>query len=670
MTERMKLERVRRFFVRGAALTGLAGLALLGGVGTQLGLLGLALVAAAWAFAGERLRRRQIWAVASALVSLATVVAPILFGLPWSWAGMGLLVYLQVHRACVAQTTADDRLTVLFGLLMVLLACTRARSPALGLLLVLLVGGMPLALVVLHLVDLEKAHATRREALAEGGRAWRFALLAPASVALTAFFFAVIPRLSAEVLSEYGDKQDLSGFDEGVELGDIGEIKDNPELVMRVTVTDSDGDVLPGPFYFRGLALDRFDGGSWTVGESLRDRQRPSDLARDPGGPPEAGALRQDVLLEPVSGAPIFAIAPVDRIFADEFVYSDQKSGFRWGEDVRRREFVVVSLPDEPILDGFGTFRDPELKSLPPDLDPRILELAERLAGEVDAPRAKAAAIEQYLRQNHRYTLVPTPATANQALAVFLFDSRQGHCEYFATALAVLLRAQGVPARLVNGFYGGDFNPVGGFIAVRQAHAHSWVEAWMPGEGWVRFDATPAGEVAAAPGGLLGQLGDALSAQWYGFVLDYDLATQLQGVRAVGRQVQAVGGPAASTGVAPGALGAGVLVVGLLVAAGAASRLARGWLEGRRRRPRGVAAVHARARKLVAKKGWQPPASMPPVEAARWLREEAGEGAEPLEELAWLLYRARYAEEPEAGLLPAARAALARLDRDLPGAQP
>ena len=322
------------------------------------------------------------------------------------------------------------------------------------------------------------------------------------------------------------------------------------------------------------------------------------------------------------------------------------------------------------MLDGGSrSYRDAASLQLPDDLDPRVLELARRVAGEHSAPRAKVAAIKQYLRQEYRYTLVPTPTTSGQALGVFLFDSREGHCEYFATALAVMLRAEGVPARLVNGFYGGDFNAVGGFIAVRQTHAHSWVEAWMPGEGWVRFDATPAGQVAARSSGAIGLLSDALQAKWYGLVLDYDLGSQVKGVRAVGRQVATIGGPAASATAAPGVVGAVVLVITLIGAGVLASRVSRGWLVGRARRDRGIAAVHRRARQLVTKKGWEVPPSMPPVEAARWLREEAGEGALPLEELAWLLYRARYASEAEAGLMPAARDALARLGRDLPGAQ-
>lgn len=669
MTERLRLERARRFFVRGMAIAGLAGLALIGGVGTQLGLLGFALVCAAWALAGDGLRNRQMWAVTSALVSVATVVSPILFGIPWAWAGIGLLVYLQVHRACVAKTTSDDRLTLLFGLLMVLLACTKARSPAIGVVLAGLVCAFPLALLVLHFVDLEAAHATRREPLTSRGRGHKALLLAPASLALTVFFFAVIPRISADVLSEYGDKQDMSGFDDGVQLGDIGAIKDNPQLVMRVEVIDSDGDLLPGPFYFRGLALDRFDGRSWSVAAPRRKAIQTSPTTMDPGGSPSAGQLRQEILMEPVSAAPLFVVAPVETIYADEQVISDQRSGFRWDDEPHRREFVVVSGTGA-VVDDSGTYLDPMVKQLPEDLDPRIRELAARVAGEVSAPRAKAAAIEQYLRQSYSYTLVPTGANTGQPLSAFLFDSREGHCEYFATALAILLRSEGVAARLVNGFYGGDFNAVGGFITVRQAHAHSWVEAWIPGEGWVRLDATPSGDVAAAHGGGLAQLADAIEAQWYGLVLDYDLGTQVSGVRSVGRQVGAIGGPAQGAATSPGVVGAVVLVVGLFTLVVVGSRLARGWLVGSGPRKRGVTAVHDKARRMVAKKGWQVPSSMPPVEAARWLSDEAGDGAEALEELAWLLYRARYAEEPEARLLPRARDALARLDRDLPGAQP
>ena len=667
MTERHRLQQLRRGLVRGLVLVGLGALTLLGDGGVQLGLAGLALVAAAWSL--ESTPRRRVWAVASAVVAVGSLIAPILLDIPWSWAGMALLVYLQVHRARIRQDVRDDRLALLFALLMVLLASTTARSILLALVFGALVVAFPIALVVLHLCELEQARAVRREPLAHRGRLWRLLALGPATLLVTSFFFAVIPRLNTEVLSSLGEEQDLSGFDDGVQLGDIGEIKDNPQIVLRATVTDHSGASLPGPFYFRGVALDDFDGRNWKASEGSRVRvSRP--LAEAPVDVPE-GRLRQQVQLEPIRDVPVFTIAPLWAVYSDDPIRRTRRSELVLDVEPRRREYVAVSEPNAVFRDdGSRSFRDASMTALPGDLDPRIAELAASIVGDATEPAAKAAAIEAYLHQNYEYTLIPTSSNTDQPLSTFLFDSQEGHCEYFATALAVLLRAEGVPTRLVNGFYGGDYNALGGFIAVRQAHAHSWVEAWIGGQGWVRYDATPASAPPEGTAGPLALLNEALEAQWYGLVLDYDLNTQVAGARSIGRLARSDGEVDEVQGL-PAEVVGGALVLALAFGLfGVGSAFARRWMVGRGQRRRGVTAVHHKARRLVAKRGWVIPRALPPVAAAEWLLEHAGEQARPLERLAWLMYRVRYADAPEPASLGPAKDALAELDRGLQEFEP
>ena len=669
VTERVRLEGLQALLLRGAVIVGLLSLVLAGGYGPQLGLLGLALCAGAWAL-GERPVKRRFWKVASVVVSVGCVALPLLTGVPWVTAGMLLLVYLQVHRSRTARGAGDHRLSLLLSVLMVLLAATATRSPWLALVMLGLILGLPTALLVLGLAELERGRAVRNEALASRPRVLALLALGPSAAFLTAAFFVAVPRLNAEVLSELGKQQDIAGFDEGVELGELGAIKENDELVLRMQVTDALGEVQRGPFYLRGVALERFDGSRWEAGPSEAVRLSTGRWSQRPEQP-APGLLLQEIQLEPVRAAPIFALAQVRSVYTDDRSWRDLR-GLRWADEPRRRQYAVISDPNAAVALPRQADGLPEYLTLPQDMDPRIAELAERVAGQHEAPYAKAAALQAYLNQSYDYTLLPTASTSGQALSVFLFDSRSGHCEYFATALAVMLRAEGVPARLVNGFYGGDYNELTGQILVRQTHAHSWVEAWLPGQGWVRFDATPAGALPEASGGLLSQILDALESGWNSHVLEYDLQRQVGGLQGLGQSVASVATPELSAqpssslelpeGLLGGLVllfGGGVVVVGLGVGV-------RRWLFGKRApRLRGVAALHHRARRLVRRRGWSIPASLPPVEAAGWLVQRAGEGARPLEELAWLLYRVRYAGEPEGPALERARAALESL-RELP----
>ena len=166
---------------------------------------------------------------------------------------------------------------------------------------------------------------------------------------------------------------------------------------------------------------------------------------------------------------------------------------------------------------------------LPGGLDPRIARLADSLTAGLDSWFEQAQAVERWLR-SFQYTL-ELPATAREAtLEHFLFVRRAGHCEYFSTAMVVMLRTLGIHARNVNGFLGGEWSDFGEYLAVTQNQAHSWVEAWFPGFGWVEFDPTPAGSGEGTreaawfwPGRFLF---DGLQHRWNKWVLDFDVDAQ------------------------------------------------------------------------------------------------------------------------------------------------
>ena len=162
-----------------------------------------------------------------------------------------------------------------------------------------------------------------------------------------------------------------------------------------------------------------------------------------------------------------------------------------------------------------------------PALDPRIPQLAARISASASNNYDKAAALENYLRTHYGYTLQLLRTPVADPLANFLFERKQGHCEYFASSMAVMLRTLRIPSRVVNGFRSDEFNDVTGNYVVRAKNAHSWVEAYFPGYGWITFDPTPGGDVATPQGWDRAMLYlDAAQSFWREWVISYDSSHQ------------------------------------------------------------------------------------------------------------------------------------------------
>jgi protein-glutamine gamma-glutamyltransferase len=193
----------------------------------------------------------------------------------------------------------------------------------------------------------------------------------------------------------------------------------------------------------------------------------------------------------------------------------------------------ISRLPprDAAKLRAAGTEYSSDIRGLylelPPSLDRRIPALAREITKDAQTPFDKAVVLESYLRTRYGYTLNLTGRPGQDPLAHFLFETRAGHCEYFASAMAILLRTLGIPSREVNGFLPGEYNDVAGDYIVRASDAHSWVEAYFPGNGWMVFDPTPAAPVESA--GLfrrLSQFADWAELTWNDWVIGYDFAHQ------------------------------------------------------------------------------------------------------------------------------------------------
>jgi hypothetical protein len=164
---------------------------------------------------------------------------------------------------------------------------------------------------------------------------------------------------------------------------------------------------------------------------------------------------------------------------------------------------------------------------LPPEFDPRVREFARQISAGQPTDFLKASAIERYLASNFGYTLQLPSLQPKDPIANFLFERKEGHCEYFASSMVLMLRSLGIPARVINGFRGGEYNDLTSSYIVRARDAHSWVEAYFPGYGWFTFDPTP-----AAPGGnsnvwnRFNLYADAMREFWHEWVVNYDSGHQ------------------------------------------------------------------------------------------------------------------------------------------------
>ncbi len=362
--------------------------------------------------------------------------------------------------------------------------------------------------------------------------------------ALTLAIFFVLPRVSAGLLPKSrGEGLKTTGFSERVDLGMIGSVKEDPQIVMRVELPDQPA---PGKdrLYLRGLAYDRYDGRSWSAGSRHRRNLgligdgtflvRPSG-SRTPSGPSDQ--LRQDILLEALDTSVLFA-APFAESLSGEFagVQADAMTGLHvpYPASSRIRYSVTSREPritaDEQSareLDYANAVRDRYLQL--PELSPRVTELARRVAEGATTPYEKTAAVLQHLLNGYRYSLDLETTASARPIEDFLFARKTGYCEHYATAMVVMLRSLGIPARLVTGFLATEWNDFGGYYTVRQRDAHAWVEVYYPRSGWITLDPTPASGAVPSPSGweALQRIGESLRLQWDRTFIRYSARDQL-----------------------------------------------------------------------------------------------------------------------------------------------
>jgi hypothetical protein len=367
--------------------------------------------------------------------------------------------------------------------------------------------------------------------------------LTASSIIITLALFFIIPRLAVGFFEPKTlNTIKVAGFSDRVELGEFGPVKQNPMVVMRVELTKMPSR-LP-VLYFRGATLDHYDGRGWnrTVKRMLPAVEKSGRLFLL--GKWQKGMLEQKILLEPLETEILFAVSrgvSVQGRFAK--VLTDRSGSIYLPSPPYSR----IQYKAWSVLGGSGK----SIETYTPDAASPYLQIPSRggpieaLALEItraeptDFERAKA--IEGYLKRNYRYTLDPEKGAGGTPLEDFLFYSKEGYCEHYATAMVILLRHVGIPARIVTGFLQGQWNGYGNYFLVRQQDAHSWVEAYIPARGWTRFDPTPSqGLITPREASWVGLMVDSLRWRWAKHIINYTITDQLRMARKVESRASAL----------------------------------------------------------------------------------------------------------------------------------
>ncbi|WP_115717206.1 transglutaminase TgpA family protein [Gallaecimonas mangrovi] len=412
------------------------------------------------------------------LLALAGAVT-LAFSLPGKGvylAMVSLLVLGYSLKVLEIKAPRDLFALVLFGLFLLATNLVRYQSMAMALYL-LLAALMQLAVLVsLH-----------------GGQPWRLQLkglgrLSIASLPFTLLLFLLLPRLSP--LWQMPNAQSATtGLSDVMSPGDFSSLAQSTELAFRA--------VLPwhpasSGLYWRALTLEDFDGRSWrqaSFRQQAEDKSVPFTLS--PG---------QDwTLMMSATSKPWLPVLDGSQPLSSELVLTADRRLVTKTPILKTRQFQLRLAEAKR---GQASKRELAYNRRPPPDNPKTLALAQQLRQQYPADAALAQAMNRYFAGSQfRYSLSPPPL-GKAAVDQFLFETHTGFCGHYASALAALLRAANIPARIVAGYQGGQYLPEGDFYALYQYDAHAWVEAWLPPQGWVRFDPTAQVAPSRVSGGL------------------------------------------------------------------------------------------------------------------------------------------------------------------------
>ncbi len=446
-----------------------------------------------------------------------------------------LVFFLAVIKVLTARATRDYVFLGIVGFLELLAASILSANLTFFVFLALF-----LTSCVAAFASAEVRRSMRRpRSLARAGLRrfpWRLAVLTVSMsfgiLLMTGGLFFLLPRTAQAAFRHLvPQRYHLPGFSNEMTLGEIGEIQKRQTAVMHVRIGDGRQ---PGGLKWRGTALARFDGRRWynppDPGTILKVVDGVVQLADAEQQRRQGERIRYEVQLNSMTSDALFLLGTPEllRINAPLVIRTATDAVRAGFQNADRMRYGAYSLrEDGPRGPSAGPVNTSYLQL--PRLDPRIAALARDVTLDAHTDYGRALAIQQYLQSRYGYTLDLLDRKVPDPLANFLFDRRRGHCEYFASAMAVMLRTLGIPSRVATGFQSGVYNPVSGWYVIRASDAHSWVEAFIHGRGWNTFDPTPPAQDQPV-NSMWARLGfyiDAADTFWQEWVLSYNLDRQL-----------------------------------------------------------------------------------------------------------------------------------------------
>lgn len=368
-----------------------------------------------------------------------------------------------------------------------------------------------------------------------------------ATLALGAVFFVLLPRTAHAALRHLiPDRFHISGFSNEVLLGQIGQLRLSSTPVMHTRIYNSAAGV---DLKWRGTTLAQFDGRRWfneiDRGEPVLVNRHQARLATlEQLGRP-GRRVHYEVQLKSATDDVLFflGVPEVINIDAPQIVRT-AASGYRTGGLAFSSRYEAISFVDDPLSPPLTPpmmseeARRVHLRT--PLMNPGVARLAREVTAGKLTSEAKARALETYLRLDYEYTTELLKEPVRDPVGHFLLVRRQGHCEYFASSMAIMLRTLGIPSRVATGFQSGTYNPISNWYLIRASDAHSWVEAWIDGRGWVAYDPTP----SAPPSDNQGFLHtaalylDAMELFWQDWIMSYDLDRQILIANRIGQNIR------------------------------------------------------------------------------------------------------------------------------------